>query len=1468
MLNFTFSQAPASGFFFPDTMAAPPNLLVAIFFLVFASVASAASEEQALAAEQCTDKGTCAACAKEGAGGINGALNIPMMNSRLTMLSHDLSAYDLSFLGLDNRTGITLDRKKLFAGQDTLLDVLAFRPYLDDPKHIFNYAEGVAAYPAFALLLMVASGIAFGIFFMARFCCCCCCRGGGCGGSYPSPTCCGCRWCWLRLDDADDKYPMVQKVATHCCATTFICCMWLFMALGQFGGNTGLTQGMYDLAEKGPTPAADLMSGLAAPTSNLLLDVVGKDASGLLEGTRSVLATNLDTAAIKNDLTCLSAALDGMPDPATTKALLSKVQTALNEMPSPASTKAAMDNMVATLDALPARVDDLKTALDKYAAGTTTVKQDLDDISTAIAGIKGDAASMKSDLGTIIGTLNLVSTNLKAADVRQLSTDIAAMADKGCSDGCSGAPAASAAAWRTQLKGDVNTQKDRFANIAAADPTLTATADLIGTATAALDAMSGKFDTLSTEVASIDTALKALPAASSTQALLTGLETDLANFDADAAVAVLKALNASVAGFPQPTQITAILGKVSEALDSVPCLERIGAEIAAVNRTIVRLPSAVGQATQQIEQANATLQAAVAGTAGFSDGAKALNETLNGPVKDIGTYLQYVEDLRTARSDITTKVNFTKMREQVAEFEAVGTTTVPAMNTEIAAAKAKLTDPKYRPPAAATNGLRTLDTQSSGMSTKFADLLTAITTWEDAGAAKAQVPDTSTITADLNAAATDMESFDAGALATDLQALHDQLDTITSQADLTGQVDSAKALLAAFDPTALQGDLTKAKQDLAAIPDLSSIQGQLTDFDAKIKQFNDSLPVIYDNIDTLNQTVSGIREPLRTATTVATWADGFLATELPKVIQRSSRAALASVYGGQGLSGLMLEVADIVDDVYANVRESGLLSNESRPLNVKQSIQAVIPAIASVEDKDKTLRKHGSLFYILSILQSPSGAGSSSGGGGGSSSGGSSSQGGGLGPTPSSAQKTFFEGSGNANDQVFKRGSDGKPWNPYNGEDGGRYCMSDLCLRNTIKSFNTESVQDFSEQAVPIPLSRETLMLLPFLFPLLLTLLAMISCIFRLSCPSMFTVCCISWMVPWMLLSVGMFSFPMTIVGADVCLSIPNVATDVATNFGPALCSYAGGTMDTRNEVERNVCKVTVDIGKMANGGGGGGGGGGGSSPISLPSATTFSFDVRQLARQLVGDADRCGEAGGELAKAWTILSQLGSTYPSQLATEFLQGMREGKFGEVQLRPALEQQVTLTASGLGTSLGASLSPSGGVGDSKGFAQTIDCAGLNAAFNGIKEGACCGVGTAGYWYAASWYLMIFAMLSCGCCSGIMGFKRYAREPGAWRDRKRGVLTLQEIRAPDGLIVAVPAEVIPPPPAAEELPPGPPPPAGFPAGLQGHSSATVHENPLRVSAAGQGGGDGYSQVTIEMAGSYEKGGKIPLQDPGAM
>ena len=99
-------------------------------------------------------------------------------------------------------------------------------------------------------------------------------------------------------------------MATFCCAGTFVGCMLLFMALGQFLGNRGMTTGMYDLATAAPAPTADLLQGLAGPAAALVLKVLGQDTVQLLEGVNATLAANVPTGEIRAQLDCVAGAIE------------------------------------------------------------------------------------------------------------------------------------------------------------------------------------------------------------------------------------------------------------------------------------------------------------------------------------------------------------------------------------------------------------------------------------------------------------------------------------------------------------------------------------------------------------------------------------------------------------------------------------------------------------------------------------------------------------------------------------------------------------------------------------------------------------------------------------------------------------------------------------------------------------------------------------------------------------------------------------------------------------------------------------------------------------------------------------------------------------------------------------------------------------------------------------------------------
>jgi len=56
-------------------------------------------------------------------------------------------------------------------------------------------------------------------------------------------------------------------------------------------------------------------------------------------------------------------------------------------------------------------------------------------------------------------------------------------------------------------------------------------------------------------------------------------------------------------------------------------------------------------------------------------------------------------------------------------------------------------------------------------------------------------------------------------------------------------------------------------------------------------------------------------------------------------------------------------------------------------------------------------------------------------------------------------------------------------------------------------------------------------------------------------------------------------------------------------------------------------------------------------------------------------------------------------------------------------------------------------------------KIVGCQTLHAVYNSGKSAFCCDVLSAIYWMVASWYLLGWSMLFCGCGAAILGRKRF-------------------------------------------------------------------------------------------------------------
>jgi len=56
-------------------------------------------------------------------------------------------------------------------------------------------------------------------------------------------------------------------------------------------------------------------------------------------------------------------------------------------------------------------------------------------------------------------------------------------------------------------------------------------------------------------------------------------------------------------------------------------------------------------------------------------------------------------------------------------------------------------------------------------------------------------------------------------------------------------------------------------------------------------------------------------------------------------------------------------------------------------------------------------------------------------------------------------------------------------------------------------------------------------------------------------------------------------------------------------------------------------------------------------------------------------------------------------------------------------------------------------------------NSIGCHNLNGVYSGVKNALCCDTVGAVYWVIASWYLIAWAFIFCGCWASLFGRKRF-------------------------------------------------------------------------------------------------------------
>lgn len=291
------------------------------------------------------------------------------------------------------------------------------------------------------------------------------------------------------------------------------------------------------------------------------------------------------------------------------------------------------------------------------------------------------------------------------------------------------------------------------------------------------------------------------------------------------------------------------------------------------------------------------------------------------------------------------------------------------------------------------------------------------------------------------------------------------------------------------------------------------------------------------------------------------------------------------------------------------------------------------------------------------------------------------------------------------------------------------FCVTRACLERTIVRYNDDTLEGASDGAIPIPLSREDLMTYLYLLPALIAVIGLIPAVSFCGkdsrwqwYPTCISTTCMCLMMPLLFLITSFF-FTMTMYASDMCWSWPNIGHQYVAGSLGGLCADFDGTLDAST----GLCRVEMDIGIRNR-------------------KLDFNVDLTAVWDTVLGT---CPDvvSDGPLAEAFEDLRANVVDVPF----EELKDQLDQRIGETfEPLPPIR---TILDSGANNSglVAANL-----VSD---FEEIFSCSGFNELINTGKDAMCCDVLTAMYWNVASWYLIAWAMLLCGCSGGILGCKRF-------------------------------------------------------------------------------------------------------------
>lgn len=1148
-----------------------------------------------------------------------------------------------------------------------------------------------------------------------RYCCrcksCCgCCgpnRGAGCcGGRYPTKKgegLCGC--CGFIAKDGDFAYSTGAVWCNRIFMWIYCFFLVLFMSMGQFNGNEGFTTAMKAWAES-PQAAVDIVDDMVDPLSNFVTDM----SSGPLVDFFADFGATLE--------------------PVDLDAMVDAIDCIIFELENPPTD---------SLDAIIVFVDDMRLTFDEIVNATKDVTVALVELEYQMGNISAAAEALRDHIDRVIVDVDTMSAELSVA-IDNVRSSIAALdnfiseltnptdgtgAIRDDLDAISTAPSPSDVVPVTgsgtftlhtivDNNGEDGTSlASKLAAILAQYeglPNYDTTADnmdlfnyRVGNATTPYD--DNLFTNLTSAILSVQPAMDTLDGtAVALNETVKALLRNVSALDLSPTSSGLSAISDILNSISFQPLIDAT-GDIANVGAVIPCMQSLSRELDALNTSFMEMPESVNQIkgmdkviNESVVSAREAQQNVIDTEADFQTEVE--NANMTGKVTDINN----------AQVDIDNSVgdlDVNSLLDPLTDVENIEIDT--NVTNDINQLLDTLVDPANKLDNGTISSLRNFEESKIDLIDALQDVVDDVNEYVDDGNTRQCVGTSDACTSDADCG--------AGRCTVD----EPRYDTLVLLLDnLADNVPDVSSAVTALDNVAADVDVDTDELDA----ELADAQGDTDSVDSS--ELKSGIDDVLSSLDTFS-----IED--------AFWGIGNLTESLDEadqqlVDQREEVVTLKEDLGDQSDDIDMLQQARdlmgmleylfgefIPDDINARLEQSRLAA-----IGADQGVGPLLREVTSALDDVMAVFFDGAellfanttapnltdsmtdVFEMLELVDDPT--------------------------YRENGPLYFLQRAAGGDDSTLvspSAGAGGRIWTDADGNEwpDDKECWTRECVNNYIDFANSQPLEMVIKQSAdadaPIPLSRVNAMGIPYLLPLLAMLLGFTasvcfcsgycgSCCSRLSC------CCIGLQMPCLFGFMGIY-FVMVIFLGDFCYGVENTAYRIVegSSADVSVCDSAGGTVDAEG-----TCVVEMSL-----------------SVMNL----TMPLDLKDTVAGLLGG--HCSNDPFE--PIWVGAGEsMADAFPTMVDEMVVEMMRE-----MGARQPVIDSLTTFAEGAGLNAETMVL---GIGDA------LSCEALNSLWMSVKNALCCETLNALYWATASWYLIAFTYLLCGCTASVMGIKRFRKK----------------------------------------------------------------------------------------------------------